>query len=94
MLFSETPLLLQQRQHLEELHLVDLVEDGLDDAPVEARLVTATEQLGVFFNLAHFFLLKFFIQEILMCSIVWSQVYCIQLCSGRAKFLSNCLLEW
>ena len=28
-LLSQTPLLLQQRQYLEELHLVDLVEDGL-----------------------------------------------------------------
>ena len=40
---SEASLLLQHGKHLKELHLIDLVEDRLHDAPVGAGLFSTTK---------------------------------------------------
>ena len=54
MLFCQSTLLLEQLEHLEELNLIDLVKDSLDNAPLEATLLAATEQGCILFDLSEF----------------------------------------
>ena len=52
MFLCQVPLRLEQLEHREELCLVHLVQYCLNDAPVKARLVSASQYLRILLNLA------------------------------------------
>ena len=56
--FGQSALLLEQLEYLEELNLVDLVENRLNDAPLEAALLAASQQGGILLYLAELFSLQ------------------------------------
>jgi len=92
-LLCQAPLLLKQLQHLEELHLIDLIQNCFNDAPLEAALLVATQQSSILFNLAVLFRLKLFVQKLRKRHCTTVLLSCIQSPDRWAQLVLNRRLE-